>query len=68
MPNVEYARIGGAYHLHAASYVLSVEHHVFAAPADDVLIEAADFQEVRAEKKLKNEFWHFVMITWIINK
>lgn len=46
MPNVEDSRIRRPDDFHAAPDVLPVEHHVLAAPAYDVLVEAADLQEV----------------------
>lgn len=46
MPYVKDARIGGADHLHVATHVLPVQHHVLASPAYYILVEAAHFQEV----------------------
>jgi hypothetical protein len=51
VPDVEDSGVGGPDHFHAAPDVLPVEHDVLAAPTDDVLVEAAYFEEVRPAQK-----------------
>lgn len=48
MPYVEDPRIGGAHDFDVAPDVLSIEGDILAAPSDDVLVEAADPEEVRS--------------------
>lgn len=46
MPNVKDTRIGGTHHFYRRSHVLSIKHYIFASPADDLLVETTNFEEV----------------------
>lgn len=55
MPYVKDTRISGSDYLDVGTDVFAIEHDVFATPADYLLIEATDFQEVGTNRKLKND-------------